>query len=84
MTLAVAVIGAVAYPVLHGILGRGSQLGRSRTRASRAHATFLAGRTRALRLIRMAGAGNDELDRLRARAEQLSRLQRCDTVLGAL
>ena len=83
MTLAVAVIGALAYPSLQRLIERGSPLGRSRTRAGRAHATFLAGRTGALRLIRMAGTGDDELDRLRARAARLSRLQRDDAALGA-
>ena len=83
MSLVVAVIVALTYQPIGGLLGRSSSLGQSNARANRAHATFLAGRMRAVRLIRMAGTGNDELGRLRRRAARLSRLQRDDATLGA-
>ena len=83
MTLAVAAIVLLTYALTRSLLDRSVPLGKLRTRANRDHATFLASRARALRLIRMAGTGGVELDALRDHAGRLSRVQTVAAALGA-
>ena len=83
MTLVVAAIALLTYASTRSLLNRSVPYGKLRTRASRDYATFLASRSRALRLIRMAGTGGVELDALRDHAGRLSRAQTVAAALGA-
>ena len=83
MTLAVAAIVLLTYASTRSLLDLSVPHGKLRTRANRDHATLLASRASALRLIRMAGTGGLELAALRDHAGRLSRVQTVDAALGA-